>query len=158
MKKIGAPVDCPRCGRPNPSGLTSANRCMWCGDFGLDKIKIDFKPKMKLKNCRWCKSMDLHIEEFYVGCLSCGAIGPSAESKEQAIKAWNTRAGEWISVKDRLPNPNGDWVLVYADEAVNCMGFDKKNGFSDWNFSPCNGVDISRITHWMPLPAPPEEE
>ena len=45
----------------------------------------------ELRNCRWCHSTDLHIEEFYVGCLSCGAIGPSAESKEEAIKAWNSR-------------------------------------------------------------------
>ena len=69
MKKIGAPVDCPRCGRPNPSGLTSANRCRWCGDFGLDKIKIDFKPKMtELKNCPFCVG-EAEIKTF---CTQCG--------------------------------------------------------------------------------------
>ena len=120
----------------------------------------------ELRSCPFCGSAITPIEtgdyglEGYALRCKCGVgfVGHVFSTKEQAIKAWNTRAGEWISVKDRLPNPNGDWVLVYADEAVNCMGFDKKNGFSDWNFSPCNGVDISRITHWMPLPAPPEEE
>ena len=92
MKKIGAPVDCPRCGRPNPSGLTSANRCRWCGDFGLDKIKIDFKPKMTVKaeksmqfDCEKCGHLnygpytlchgwygDRAVMEDKIDCSKCG--------------------------------------------------------------------------------------
>ena len=55
----------------------------------------------EIKPCRWCKSTDLHIEEFYVGCLSCGAIGPSAESKEAAIKAWNSRVHKVCKCTDQ---------------------------------------------------------
>lgn len=55
---------------------------------------------------------------------------------------------EWISVKDRLPEP---WVevLVYRG--------------ADWPVVSCE-VDTNRnwlhffnITHWMPLPEPPKE-
>ena len=65
-------------------------------------------------------------------------------------------ADGWISVEDRLPSLDGAWVLVYADGAVNCMGFDDR-GFSDWNGNPIsrNNVNIGMITHWMPLPDPP---
>ena len=55
---------------------------------------------------------------------------------------------EWISVKDRLPEP---WVevLVYRGE--------------DWTVVSCevdtNGkwLHFFNITHWMPLPEPPKE-
>jgi hypothetical protein len=62
---------------------------------------------------------------------------------------------KWISVKDRLPNPKGDWVLVYADGAINCMGYDEKNGFSDWTYARACNINIDSITYWMPLPDPP---
>ena len=59
----------------------------------------------------------------------------------------------WISVDDRLPNNNGEWCLVYADGAINCMGF-YHGAFSDWCLSKMNNI-TSEITHWMPLPAAP---
>lgn len=65
---------------------------------------------------------------------------------------------EWISVKDRLPdNPNGGWVLVYADGAINCMGFhSERQEFEDWLGAPYHNIHIPSITHWMPLPEPPK--
>lgn len=61
----------------------------------------------------------------------------------------------WISVKDRLPPSDASWVLVYADGAMNCMGYTPGKGFEDWGYSPCHNINIERITHWMPLPNPP---
>ncbi len=52
---------------------------------------------------------------------------------------------EWISVKDRLPEENG-YVLAYSssDDLVIIVLKSKFQSFE--------------ITHWMPLPEPPEEE
>lgn len=61
----------------------------------------------------------------------------------------------WISIKDRLPH-DPDWVLVVADGAINCMGF-QHGKFSDWNHCPNNNVFCEDITHWMPLPERPTE-
>ena len=63
----------------------------------------------------------------------------------------------WISVEDKLPNGDGEWVLIYADGAINCMGYDKERGFTDWTFnnSGCHNIVIENITHWMPLPKNP---
>ena len=112
----------------------------------------------ELRNCRWCHSTDLHIEEFYVGCLSCGAIGPGAESKEAAIKAWNTRADVWISVEDRMPRDK-QYVLVdppfisgaFKDEPRHVLFWNKRLDRFQYYLggSVHNAYDI---THWRALP------
>ena len=74
----------------------------------------------------------------------------------------------WISVKDRLPEQDG-WYLVYAPGywgnshiyGLDGMAYSNfKNNYKDhW------GIErgISRggaviVTHWMPLPEPPKED
>jgi hypothetical protein len=60
--------------------------------------------------------------------------------------------GEWISVKDRMPEEGVD-VLVYGEIWHNKKGIEVdfvKNG----NFVACD----EDVTHWMPLPTPPESE
>lgn len=65
---------------------------------------------------------------------------------------------EWISVKDRLPEPG--FYLVYCPEYTNyempmIAQFIEGKGFWDfdsWNDNSCN----QETTHWMPLPEPPE--
>lgn len=78
---------------------------------------------------------------------------------------------KWISVHDRLPDRAGlmpdesEYVLVseqyvsYDGEKlgsyVSICGF-TANGWDEWdNFGQ---VKPERITHWMPLPAPPKGE
>lgn len=72
---------------------------------------------------------------------------------------------EWISVKDRLPERAGldddmtEYVIVCEKSStggyVSVCGYEK-DGWSDWdNFGT---IDPKRITHWMPLPEPPEAE
>lgn len=56
---------------------------------------------------------------------------------------------EWISVKDRLPEKSGDYIVCSAHDGhalPKVVYFDNSAGWYD-----------SAITHWMPLPKPPEE-
>ena len=86
---------------------------------------------------------------------------------------------EWISVKDRLPEGNGEiygenyeeseMVMIYGKDPYGIAGYgiarciydhtdrEDKGGWSgtlgdDWVASMCF------ITHWMPLPEPPKED
>ncbi len=62
--------------------------------------------------------------------------------------------GEWISVKDRLPE-NYDSVLVYCkgnSSIVDVCSYSDSIGFM--GIAP---YWIELITHWMPLPEPPKE-
>ena len=64
---------------------------------------------------------------------------------------------EWISVKDRLPEP---WkqVLIYSRhnfyESAVYIGVPGK-WRATWNHEM---LDADSVTHWMPLPEPPKGE
>lgn len=66
---------------------------------------------------------------------------------------------EWIDVRQDLPKPTAcnesDAVLVAiygGDIAVADYDYDVMRWISDEGFSFANGT----VTHWMPLPAPPD--
>lgn len=69
----------------------------------------------------------------------------------------------WISVKDRLPDVF-DEVLVYDTFSNTSISIawrettPRKNGIVDWywNSQMSYPEDLTHVTHWMPLPEPPE--
>lgn len=72
---------------------------------------------------------------------------------------------EWISVKDRLPDESGTY-LVYAPTYCrgSSSGLDNVRGvmFARWRKHWSIEVGYHKrpgcVTHWMPLPEPPKEE
>lgn len=63
----------------------------------------------------------------------------------------------WISVKDRLPDDDGEVLAVSFGEVLIANYF---NGWfryiedEDGNLIPTDDIDVS---YWMPLPEPPKE-
>ena len=105
----------------------------------------------------------------WVRCTGCG-VETTANNKPAAIAAWNRRASAWISVEERLPEKNllvvawhegyvwhhGDSWRRYGIKFAVHRG-DK--GWSDRLMQQAeHELDASclAITHWMPLPEPPE--
>lgn len=84
-----------------------------------------------------------------------------------AREAWDCikrllKEQEWISVKDRLPNCNGCYLVwrphFYTEKGMpSICYFDGQNTWHD-----SYGVDFTRVlapedvSHWMPLPEPPK--
>ena len=60
---------------------------------------------------------------------------------------------EWINVYDRLPDDNAGEVLVYARYYL--INIAKHEGDGRWT---SRGFAMPDVTHWMPLPEPPERE
>ena len=57
----------------------------------------------------------------------------------------------WISVNDRLPELDGDYLVFDGTDAFMIASFSKREGwilFVDF-------WEASEISHWMPLPKPP---
>ena len=57
----------------------------------------------------------------------------------------------WISVEDRLPEKS-DYFIVYKNDGRMAVArFQSRGKRTHWGKGNC------KITHWMPLPEPPEE-
>lgn len=68
--------------------------------------------------------------------------------------------GKWISVKDRLPeqtDPAKKVLFITKTDGVFIGCYYKATAYDQFNgwYSMC--VRIDNVTHWMPLPEPPEE-
>lgn len=65
----------------------------------------------------------------------------------------------WISVKDKLPEENGRY-LVYVENIANYHHLPQNTILADWFFKSWNftGWEYNKVTHWMPLPKNPESE
>ena len=113
------------------------------------------------QECRMCKSYSNADNECYALNEACFL------SKQLAIEALKVNiSAKWISVKDRLPESNGTY-LVYAPtySGGSSSGLDCVNGvmFARWRNLHWS-IEIgyhkrpSCVTHWMPLPEAPKED
>jgi hypothetical protein len=60
-------------------------------------------------------------------------------------------APRWISVEERLPEKHIGVIARCKDKYIDMMTYDGRH----WNW---NGRHQDSVTHWMPLPEPPEED
>ena len=69
------------------------------------------------------------------------------------ISELEARIPQWISVKDRLPEDDEMKLITLWDCNSMRMAY-----YYEQELWICNGVDVTGfVTHWMPLPEPPEE-
>lgn len=61
---------------------------------------------------------------------------------------------EWISVEDRLPE-NDVEILISRTDGEIYLAVHQDDG--RW-YDSSEGSDVKFITHWMPLPLPPEND
>lgn len=120
----------------------------------------------ELKSCPFCGGKaDWFVLEkmnneklYYVECSYCFARTGYYFTEYESIKEWNKRTPDWISVNKRLPEESGDY-LVFVEGLIENMMYSKRH--STWNATDLNchkNYEITTVTHWLPLPEPPEQE
>lgn len=120
-------------------------------------------------------------------CRSCLAVGPIAEQNEDKIEVWNTRVSQWEPIYT-APKDGRAVLVYYKNEqmkgrivkaryvnkfTVECDDdtFSSESDENDilycpegWYEQVDNYDDYAEfymkrnITHWMPLPSPPEDQ
>jgi len=118
----------------------------------------------KLKPCPFCGCKQVSIREiniqgmFQAQCWGCDVATQPTFVKSTIVEEWNRRASGWISVEDRLPEENC-LVLGYPEthRTDGACGVERVVKFDGEFWSTKHGQPgCVSITHWMPLPDPPE--
>lgn len=110
-----------------------------------------------LKPCPFCGNTDIEWQESHVGfsieCYKCDFHIGGDLTLEAVTKQWNTRASGWISVDERLPEKNGQYLVKIQKTPFNPCGI-SLDSFSKVVHPYFSSERISRqkVTHWMPLP------
>ena len=109
-----------------------------------------------LKSCPFCggEACVFDMENTMpscVRCVECGArIETDTHSGARADNAWNRRASGWISVDERLPEEEGEYLVARSGLAYGVATFAVSPGGA-----PSGIWSLPRVGHWQPL-QPPE--
>ena len=90
-------------------------------------------------------------------CKDCAEATQNCIVKLQEQIAELRSAQEWVSVKDRLPEESGIYIVTANDghaQRVSFVQWQKKNRM--WNLTGARSY--WRVTHWQPMPQPPKGE
>jgi hypothetical protein len=110
-----------------------------------------------------------HIEDLLIDFDEMGFVPTTAcpdpeayaiEWKEKLTNALEDyRKQEWISVEERLPGVSGRYICAVKDKNGQTwtVAGDYSLEMKKW-FGLMFGEIKNTVTHWMPLPSPPEKE
>lgn len=119
----------------------------------------------ELKPCPFCGGKPYKAPKFTMGYggygvkCECGCETPKYLVDEKAISWWNGRAEvpQWIPVSERLPENEGTYFcLGHNGTPFVCLFRTTKYEGKIWLRST-GTKRVYGITHWMPLPAAPEQ-
>jgi len=125
--------------------MNEINQCPFCGYTTPNWINIPTEQKITKA----------------VFCEQCKAYGPRNTDEAKAIAAWNAAGAGWISVEDRLPDPEA-YYLAYGQtrsifNTLRPSGPEMCYFDEDGYWLVGNNYYLENVTHWMPLPNPPSE-
>lgn len=114
-----------------------------------------------IEECKKCDSIDEHawnhgvlaVIEKYESCRAAMlAAAPQSPGSEPA-----TVPGKWIPVSERMPIEFEAVIAFDGDRVYGEAIYNSDDGFTIDGYEPCDRFNLQNVTHWMPLPAAPQE-
>ena len=109
-------------------------------------------------------SLNNGIVGFDEGWNACrAAMLHSAEPVSQTYKLHELSGNSpvipdgWISCSERMPEETGDIIVVSDGIVMSGISYSRRDGFYIAALEYDDDEPIGGVTHWMPLPEPPQE-
>ncbi|EIV5847954.1 DUF551 domain-containing protein [Klebsiella pneumoniae] len=80
------------------------------------------------------------------------AAAPQPPGSEPA-----TVPGKWIPVSERMPIDFEAVIAFDGDQVYGEAMYSSDDGFTIDGYEPCDRLKLQNVTHWMPMPAAPQE-
>ena len=65
---------------------------------------------------------------------------------------------QWIKCSERMPEETGDIIVACSDGIVmSGISYSRRKGFYIEALKYDSDEPVTDVTHWMPLPEPPQE-
>ncbi|EFK6345942.1 DUF551 domain-containing protein [Escherichia coli] len=89
--------------------------------------------------------------------LAAGPIAPNDVREQTAIPPVPVTPDGWISCSERMPEETGDIIVVSDGIVMSGVSYSRRDGFYIAALEYDDDEPIGGVTHWMPLPEPPQE-
>ncbi|HAS1025864.1 TPA: DUF551 domain-containing protein [Enterobacter cloacae] len=64
----------------------------------------------------------------------------------------------WVACSERMPEEGDDMIVFTDDIVMSGVSYSKKKGFYLQALGYDDDEPVDNVTHWMPLPAAPQQE
>lgn len=78
---------------------------------------------------------------------------PALNSEQSVV----TVPGKWIPVSERMPVEFEAVIAFDGDQVYGEAMYSSEDGFIIAGYELCDTLNLQNVTHWMPLPAAPQE-
>lgn len=85
------------------------------------------------------------------------AAAPHDTPALNSIQIVDTVADRWIPVSERMPIEFEAVIAFDGDQVYGEAMYSSDDGFTIDGYEPCDRLNLQNVTHWMPLPAAPQE-
>ncbi|EOZ7444208.1 DUF551 domain-containing protein [Klebsiella pneumoniae] len=92
------------------------------------------------------------IKEIWAKGVEHFAAAPQSPGSDPA-----TVPGKWIPVSERMPIEFEAVIAFDGDQVYGEAMYSSDDGFTIDGYEPCDRLNLQNVTHWMPLPAAPQE-
>ncbi|MCK3477215.1 DUF551 domain-containing protein, partial [Escherichia coli] len=79
------------------------------------------------------------------------------EALKVAMRNYPVTPDGWISCSERMPEETGDIIVVSDGIVTSGISYSRRDGFYIAALEYDDDEPIDGVTHWMPLPEPPQE-
>ncbi|EJJ1122543.1 DUF551 domain-containing protein [Escherichia coli] len=136
-------IECPKCYTAPPAPVSVPE---WTNEQCLEFLSIAFRHA-EIKG-------DLELDDIRLGLKMVNGSRAAMLQGAEPVK-------EWIPCSERMPERDVDVQVYCADKKEQMVGYmehNEQDGYFRFASLPNGGGVYCQPTHWMPLPAAPQQE